>query len=144
MAEKLNRLQIAENAIIHDTIPAMRGSMEANRTFELPPRLYAVMVGCFLGFLAVTAVGFSSPGLVIPMAIFVFFILAGFGVPAIWTRIAPEPAGKALRWAKFRREGIATLTGRNTSFQATVQVLILPVLVLAWGVAVVIIAALVR
>ena len=94
--------------------------------------------------LAVTALGFSSPELIIPMVIFTFFIVAGFGVPAIWTRIAPEPADKALGWAKFKREGIATLTGRNTAGQATVQVLILPVLLLAWGVAVVTIAALVR
>ena len=77
-------------------------------------------------------------------AIFVFIILAGFGVPTIWTKLAPQAPARAKSWARFQREGIVSLTGHNTAGAATVQVLILPVLIVVWGLAVVTIAALVR
>ncbi len=115
-----------------------------DRSFELPRRLYGATVGLYLAFIAIMAAGFSSPGLVIPMAIFVLFVVAGFGVPTIWTRLAPDAGRKpTMRWRRFADRGIVTATGRLTARDATIQMLILPVLIVAWGLAVATIAALV-
>jgi hypothetical protein len=98
-------------------------------------------VALYLGFIAVMGIGLASSGLVIPMAIFAIFIVAGFGVPALWTRIAPEPGQRPMRLQRLMREGIATYTGRLNGGDAVVQMLILPVLILGWGVAIVTIRA---
>ena len=143
MVEKLTREKIAEHAIVHVAPPACIRNAPVDRTFELPPALYAAMVGLFLGFLAVTGLGFAHPEMIIPMAIFTLFIVAGFGLPTIWTRMEPANPARPMCPARFRRDGIQTATGRNTATQATVQVLILPALLLVWGLAAVTIAALV-
>ncbi len=114
---------------------------EVDRTFEMPRALYATTVGLYLAFLGITAVGFGSPGLIIPMAIFAFFIVAGFGVPAIWTRLNPATKSRALSVGKFKSEGIMTHTGRLAPRDAAIQMLILPVLIVVWGLVVVMIAA---
>ncbi len=144
MVEKLSRETIAAHATLHAEPPMQEERTTVDRTFELPPVLYGITVGCFLGFLLITGLAFANPVLIIPMAIFVFFIVAGFGIPTIWAKLAPETDSKALSWARFQRDGIQTLTGKTTAFQASVQVLILPVLILVWGLAVVTIAAIVR
>ena len=144
MAQKLNRAAIAAHADVHDALPVAHQPTIVDRNFELPRGLYIATVGCYLTFLATTALAFSHAELIIPMAIFVFFILAGFGLPTIWAKLAPEAPAKAKSWARFQREGITSLTGHNTAGAATVQVLILPVLIVVWGLAVVTIAALVR
>ncbi len=144
MVEKLTREAIAENAIMHDSVPGTHQPTKVHRTFDLPPSIYAATVACYLGFMAITALAFSSPELILPMAVMAFSIIAGFGINTIWTRLAPKTSDKALSWGKFERDGIQTLTGRNTAGQATVQVLILPALLLVWGLAVVTIAAIVR
>jgi len=121
--------------------------VEVDRNFGLPTSLYAATVGLYLTFLAVTFVGFASPGLIIPMAIFAVFIVGGFGVPAIWVRLKSNiPGGDEthpLTFGSFRNQGIATNTGRLSARDATIQMLILPVLIVMWGCAVVTIAALV-
>ena len=115
---------------------------EVDRNFGLPAALYGATVAGYLGFLLVVGSAFANPVLAIPMAIFVLFIVAGFGVPALWTRLAgnttqPQTLGE------FRQRGIMTLTGRLTAGEATVQMLILPVLLVGWGLAVAVIAAVV-
>jgi len=143
MAEKLTRQFIAEKAIVHEA-PVLPAATPVDRTFELPTRLYAATVGLFLAYIALMGAGFAHPEMILPVAIFAVFIIAGFGVPALWVRLQPDSGRKAIGWDKFRAEGIMTLTGRCKARDATVQVLILPVLIFAWGVAVVTIAALVR
>ena len=69
----------------------VRHQVESDRNFGLPKALYGATVACYLGFLLVVGTAFASPMLAIPMAIFVVFIVAGFGVPAI-------PASRR-RWA---------------------------------------------
>lgn len=115
--------------------------VEVDRTFELPRSLYAATVACYLGFLAIMAIAFSTTGLIIPMAIFAFFIVAGFGIPAIWTRLNPEAKSRAMTPGRFRSQGVMTHTGRLAPRDATIQMLILPVLIVLWGLAVVMIAA---
>jgi hypothetical protein len=141
MAEQITRQQLAETADIHAHAP--RAPHEVDRTFELPTRLYATMVGLLLAYVALMAWGFAHREMVIPAAIFAVFIVAGFGVPAVWTRLAPQTRGKATSWSRFQQEGIMTAYGRASARDATVQVLILPVLIFLWGVCAVVIAALV-
>lgn len=142
MAELLNRELLAEQADIHAQVP-VRAPYQVERTFELPTGLYAATVGLFLGYIAIMGVGFAHREMILPVAIFAIFVIAGFGVPAIWTRLAPEAKAKAKSWTRFQHEGIMTATGRSSARDATVQVLILPVLIFLWGIAVVMIAALV-
>ncbi len=142
MAEQLTREQIAEAARIHAVPPRPRTD-PVDRTFELPKGLYVATVGLFLAYIALMGWGFAHPEMAIPVAIFAVFVIAGFGVPTIWTRLAPATRSKPLSWARFRQEGIVTAYGRTSGRDATVQVLILPVLIFLWGVIAVTIAALV-
>ena len=141
MSKHFIREFVAKQAAIVD---APKQRHEVDRTFELPKGLYAATVALYLGFLAVMATGLSTPGLIIPMAIFTLFVVAGFGVPAIWARLDPPTASKPISFARLRRDGIQTLTGRLSAKDATVQMLILPVIIFCWGVTTVTIAALVR
>jgi hypothetical protein len=137
MSKSLPRVQIAEQAVIHDDLTPRT---VVDRSFELPRGFYLATVGLYLGFLAVMAIGLATPGLIIPMAIFAFSIVAGFSIPVIWTRFAPESTQKAPKtWGALVRDGIVTATGRVAARDAAVQVLILPVLVFLWGVTAVII-----
>jgi hypothetical protein len=143
MAERRTRQLIAEQAIIHES-PALRLPTTVDRTFELPAGLFAATAGCYFAFLAVMAVGFGNPHLILPMAIFVVFIAMYFAVPALWMRMKPNHPQRLTPWIRFRQQGIMTAYGHSTAGAATVQVLILPALIFLWGVAVVTIAALVR
>jgi hypothetical protein len=115
---------------------------EVDRSFELPTGLYVATVALYLGFVAVMAVSFMNPGLAVPMAIIAFFVLAGFGVPMMWARMHPIKAKGALSFGAFKNRGIVTATGPLSAGSAAVQVLVLPVLILVWGIAIAIIAAL--
>ena len=126
--------------IVDAPAKAPRHQVEVDRNFEIPTSFYATTVGCYLGFIAILAAAFGNPGLIIPMAIFAFFIVAGFGVPSIWTRLKgndtrPQSVGQ------FEHKGIITATGRLTARDAAMQMLILPVLIVLWGCAIVTIAA---
>lgn len=138
MVKHFTRELVAEQGTIVET-PVV--SHETDRSFELPKGLYVATVGLYLGFLAVMAAGLSTPGLILPMAIFAFVILAGFGLPTIWTRMQPPHRGRAKSWSKLASGGIATHTGRVSARDAAVQVLILPVLIFCWGIVAVTIAA---
>jgi len=140
MSRKLNRTQIAEIARFVEPVTVPQ---HPARTFELPPRLYALTVGAYMAFLGVMAAGFGTGELWIPLAICAIILAMGFGTPAVWTKLAPETTESALHWSEFRRKGIVTATGQTSALDATVQVMILPTLILLWGVAVLIIAALV-
>lgn len=142
MAEKRNRQQLADQADVR-AVPD-RAPTQVDRTFELPASLYKVTVGLFLAFIALMAASFPNMELVIPMVIFAFFIIAGFGIPTIWATMHPDHPEKPKSWSRFQADGIQTGTGKTSASAATVQVLILPVLIFLWGVAAVSIAALVR
>jgi hypothetical protein len=120
--------------------PAVR--TEIDRTFELPTALYVATVGLYLGFIGVMAAMFADAGLAIPLVIFALFIVAAFGTPALWARMNPEGAPRAMTLGMLRNRGVMTATGRLSAGAAAVQVLILPVLIFAWGVAIAVIAAL--
>ena len=113
-----------------------------DRSFGLPSALYGATVACYLGFLLIVGSAFANPVLAIPMAIFTLFIVAGFGVPALWTRLAGNTS-EPQTLGEFKTRGIMTNTGRLAPRDATIQVLILPVLLVFWGLAVAVIAAIV-
>lgn len=142
--------------IIHDLIasgdarivaqpeaPQVRHQVEVDRNFGLPTAFYGATVAGYLGFLLVVGSAFANPVLAIPMAIFVVFIIAGFGIPAIWTRLAGNTS-EPQTLGEFEARGIQTHTGRLAAKDASIQVLILPVLLVVWGLAVAVIAAVVR
>ena len=143
MAERVTRQAVAEKAIIHPEAALLPPHL-VDRSFEMPSALYVAVAALFLGFMAVTGIVFATRELIIPVAVIVLFIVGFFGVPSIWVRMVPESRRAALSWSRFKMDGIATEHGRVSATQAMVQVLILPVLIFLWGIAVVTIAAVVR
>jgi hypothetical protein len=143
MAERLSREVVAEKAFIHET-PVLREPTAVDRRFELPTALYGATAALYLGFILMLGVTFANPELNILVPIFALVVFAGFGIPAIWATMKPEKDQRATAWSRFKAEGVMTLTGRTSASAATVQVLILPALIFAWGVAIVAITALVR
>ncbi|MBV7259556.1 hypothetical protein [Erythrobacter crassostreae] len=123
-------------------VDAPRNQVESDRNFEMPTAFYGATVACYLAFIGILATAFSTPGLIIPMVIFAAFIVAGFGVPAAWTRLKDNNS-KPMTMGKFKQAGIMTNTGRLAPRDAAIQMLILPALIVLWACAVVVIAALV-
>ncbi|MEM6856649.1 MAG: hypothetical protein AAF559_02170 [Pseudomonadota bacterium] len=121
---------------------APRHQVEVDQNFEMPSVLFGVTVACYLAFLGIMLASFAAPMLAIPMVIFAGFIVAGFGVPMIWTRLADNRT-TPLSYGQFENDGIMTNTGRCAPRDAAIQMLILPVLIVFWGLAIAIIAALV-
>ena len=142
MTRKLDRTQIAELARIVAPHVSALPVAHPPRTFEMPPILYALTIAAYLGFVAILATAFATHELIVPVAIIAVLIVAGFGVPALWARMQPDTAARALSWGQFRQRGIMTHTGRINAGDAAIQVLILPTLILLWAVAVATIAAL--
>lgn len=115
-----------------------------DRSFELPPALHIATAALFLGFVGVLCLAFSTPGLAVPFGVFVAFIVAFFTVPALWARMAPDDSRTpALSWDAFLARGIDTATGRTPAGEAATLVLVLPVLIFCWAIAIAIIAAVV-
>ena len=140
MTTRLDRLMLAQADELV-AAPASAPRACSDRGFELPTALYVATIGSYLAFLAIMAIGFQSRDMLLPMVIFVAYLAMLFGVPTLWVRMQPETATAPLTLAAFREHGIQTYTGHNGAGAAAVQVLLLPVMVLLWGVAVVVIAA---
>lgn len=138
----LDKIAAGEARIVDAPVQAPRHQVEVDQNFELPTALFGATVACYLGFVGIMLASFAAPMLMIPMAIFAGFIIAGFGVPTIWTRLGGNQT-KPLSMGRFRNEGVMTNTGRCTPRDAAIQMLILPVLIVAWGLAVSIIVAVV-
>jgi len=143
MAQQLSRAEIAAQATIHAAPPVAAAGTIVDRSFELPAGLYRTTVALYLGFLAVMMVGFGNPLLILPVSVIVLTIIAGFALPTIWTKLTPESGQRPKSFGRFGHDGIMTGSGLSAARDASVQVLILPVLIFCWGIAVVIIAALV-
>jgi ABC-type spermidine/putrescine transport system permease subunit I len=122
--------------------PNVRQALET-RHFDLPVALHAGFFGTLLVYLGIMFVGLRSPGLIIPIAICVIFTLGFYAVPALWSGMKPDHADGPMTLAALLERGIQTHTGWCRGRDAVAQVMILPVLILGWGIAVVSIAALV-
>jgi hypothetical protein len=143
----LHRQLVADKAIVHHTHPVANDTEVPraffNHSFELPGGVYLASLVCFLTFLATMVIGFGNPELGIPMAIFGVFFAGFYGIPVLFVKESPAATNKALTWGQFKSRGIMTLTGRLPAHEALAQVLVLPVLIVLWGMACVVIAALV-
>ena len=113
----------------------------ADRVFDLPPALFAMSFACYAAFLLVMGVAFMNPELVLPFAIFGVYLGMYFAVPGWWARVKGKPEAPVQSWTEFLEEGIETGSGPLGGRAAIAQVMILPVLILAWGGAIAAIAA---
>lgn len=114
---------------------------EYGRAFDLHPALFVMTVASYFAFLGVMALAFMEPGLALPFVIFTVYIAMAFGTPALWAKVAPPPPGKPQSWDRFMREGVHVATGHISGGGAVIQVLLIPGLIVAWAVAIAIIAA---
>ena len=112
-----------------------------DHSFELPTGLYVAMAALFFGFLAVLAIGLQTPGLIVPMAVNFVFLAAFFGVPAIFVRTTKD-GSRAKSWTRFMDRGIETANGYSSGKEAAVLMLVLPVFIFGWSLAIVTITAL--
>lgn len=112
-----------------------------DRSFELPNGLYAATVALYLSFVGLMAALFLNPELAIPMVVFGSFIVFAFGIAGCWAKMKPDNHAAPMTWGQLAVRGIDTLSGRLTASEAAIQVLMLPVLILGWGLAVAAIVA---
>lgn len=135
------KLDLAQLDAIARIVEVPRVDRETDRTFGLPTRLYVLTGAAYFSFVAVMAAAFSAPGMVVPIGICLIYLTMFFAVPALWPRINPPSRSSALGWNRFRRDGIITATGRISATDATLQVLVLPTMILSFGLVVAVVAA---
>jgi hypothetical protein len=138
MAEHISQHELTRIATVSDAPARSR----VDRNFGLPSGLYAWTVGLYLPFVGLMALLFSNPELVIPLVVIGGFVAFAFGVAAVWTKMSPDNNTSPMTWGQLSSRGIETLSGHLTAGEAAIQVLILPVLILAWGFAIAVIVAL--
>lgn len=144
MTRPLSKLALAQsNQLV--AAPQLRPNIPQDlqqRNFGLPVVLHTAIFGLFMAFLAITAIGFASREMILPMAVCAIFTAAFYIVPMAWARMKPETnTSRAMTMGELERGGIMTYTGWCSGRDAAVQMLILPTLVMFWGIAVVTIAA---
>ena len=115
---------------------------KVDRNFGLPTGLFVATVGLYLTFLGILTMMFGNAELIIPMTVMMGFVVIAFGLAGKWSTMNPANDTRPLSWGQFSNRGIQTLTGRLSAKEASVQVLILPVLIVFWGLTVAVIAAL--
>ena len=124
------------------TISANPKQTQVDRNFGLPTGLYVGTVAGYLAFLGIMSSLFMTGELAIPMVIFTLFIVMAFGLCAVWSRMQPDNPTRPLSWGQFSNFGIMTASGPLSAWEATAQVLLLPVLIVFWGVCIGLIVAL--
>lgn len=141
----MSRRQTREQLLVRDEIvdaPAKRACED--QSFELPTAIYVAMAAMFAGFIAVLSFAFRSGHLAVAYGVIFAFIAAYFAVPALFPLQAPGRRRRALSLFDFADRGIVTATGRSNARDATILVLLLPFLILCFGIAVATIASLIR
>lgn len=123
-------------------LPNIRRELET-RHFDLPVSLHAGFFGLFLAYLGIMFLGFQSPGLIIPMAIFIVFTVGFYVLPALWAGMKPHHVDTPLGLAALMQQGLMTHTGWCRGKDVASQVMLMPVVLVGWGLTVVTIAALV-
>lgn len=141
MSQRLTQQQLqslAAVAVVPNARPEQPG---VDRRFGLPTGLYAATVLLYLAFIAIMAGVFMNRELAIPIVIFAGFVVMAFGLAGCWTRMKPDNTTPAPTWGQFAAHGIDTPSGRLSAGQAAAQVLVLPVLIVVWGLAIAVIVA---
>lgn len=140
----MSRRQTQEQLLARNEIVAAPVKRACDdQSFEIPTPIYAAMAAMFAGFIAVMSLVFRSGHMVVVYGVIFAFILAYFGVPALFPKQAPEESrAKALSLFDFGHRGIATASGRSSARDAIILVLLLPFLIFCFGIAVATIASL--
>jgi hypothetical protein len=138
MSERIATQELIQVATVSNA-PA---KTKVDRNFGLPTGLYVATVGLYLTFLATLTAMFGNAELIIPMAIMMGFVVIAFSLAGKWSTMKPANDTKPLTWGQFSHRGIQTMTGPLSAGEASVQVLLLPVLIVFWGLCVATIAAL--
>lgn len=118
----------------HEVRVVLPGS-RVERVFGLHPALHIGVYGGFFLYLGILWSAFGEPGLVIPFAIFFIFLSAAFVVPALWARVAPNDGAKT-NWQQFLAGGFECATGHLDAGAVIAQVMLMPVMLVVWGLAV--------
>lgn len=138
MVERISQQELSRIATITDAPARTR----VDRNFSLPTGLYAATVGLYLGFLGLMSALFGNAELGIPLVVMAGFVVIFFGLCGLWTSMNPHNETSPMNWGQFASRGIDTLSGHLTASEASAQVLVLPVLIVAWGLAISVIVAL--
>jgi hypothetical protein len=117
------------------TAPNIR--QDVDRSFGLPPVLHIATFGLYFAFLTVMSIGLGTRELAIPLAICFIFLGMAAAVPAKWATMKPANRTPVHGWIEFVQDGIETHTGNMRAKDASAQVLILPVLIFLWSVAII-------
>lgn len=127
----------AQGEIVSPPVRACR-----NQSFELPTGIYIAMASMFAGFVVVLGFAFHGGQMVVAYGVIFAFIAMFFAVPSLFPRVGPQDGRRiALSWFDFANRGIGTATGQVCAREATMLVLLLPVLIMCFGIAFATIAA---
>lgn len=137
MNAPLNRA--AFDGTLYETPVAVALAARREHVFGLHPALHVATFAGFFAYLGIMWAAFGHAELVLPFAIFVVFLGGAYMTPAMWARVAGPAEGPS--WSEFLRDGTVCATGHVSAGSAIVQVLIMPAMLLFWGVAVAAIAA---
>jgi hypothetical protein len=121
-------------------LPGRPVTNRTDRVFGLHPALHIATFAGFAVWLGIMWAAFADPGLIVPFGIFAVFLAMAFAVPALWARVARDEGPKA-SWEDFLREGFDCATGHLSGREAVVQVMIIPGLLVIWGLCVALIRA---
>ncbi|MDF7775673.1 hypothetical protein P1X14_10485 [Sphingomonas sp. AOB5] len=110
------------------------------RVFDLHPAIHVAVFGGFFAYLGIMWAAFGNAELAIPFVIFAVFLAGSFITPAMWARVSPNIGPKA-DWSKFLRDGFDCETGHLTARATMAQVLIMPAMLILWGLAIALIRA---
>ena len=115
-------------------VPAMAYAKpnRAEPVFGLHPALHVAMFAGFFAYLGLMWAAFADAELALPFVIFALFLGASFAVPALWARVAPNDGPKA-RFRDFLAERVDTGSWPLTGKAAAVQVMIMPAMLVGWG-----------
>ena len=137
MSERIATQQLSQVASISNAPVQTR----VDRNFGLPTGLFVATAGLYLVFLATLTALFGNAELIIPMTVMMGFIVIAFGLAGQWATMKPDNDTSPLSWGQFANRGIQTLSGPLTASEASIQVLMLPVLIVFWGLCIAVIVA---
>ncbi len=109
------------------------------RSLDLPGRVHGLMTAFYLSFLVSMALAFGvSDKMGIVLAVCAVYALLFFMVPVMFTRV-PGVDGTRVGWRRMKRSGMGTHFGPMNSHAVLGQVLVVPICVALFGLAVIII-----
>ena len=127
--------------------PALAGVVEpqrrfrpAARDFEFHPRVFALMGGGFAAFVGLMAANFrGGHGMPLVLAICAVCLIGYFAVPYAFSKVETGDPARRDSWVAFMRKGVMTGSGHASGGAVLAQALIMPAMLVLWGMAVLVI-----